>query len=364
MKIFTKSVVEEYTIGALLIFASLLAIAGVTLLVRYLGQAASGAIPVTSIFMFLILSVAKYLPTLVNLSVFLGITVCLMRVYRESEMIIWLSSGRSIFSWLSPTVRFLIPMLILSAIFSFILAPWADGKRDELKRKIESTEDISVLSEGEFIGSSDGKRIFYVDKIMQNGTLSSAFVFSENDEEKTITVSERGTQRGTPLGTFIILDSGRAYRFYKEKGDIDLTAFDEEGIRLQSKSADRDLTPHGALQTNLLFLRAIEGDRAAKAEMIDRAAYPISLFFLALLSIPIARRRVRSSKNFAIANAILFFFLYQNLIAIFNLKVVTGETSTLQGILFPHGLVAILTTLLFLWREDIFHRLVFRLVRR
>ena len=52
MKIFIKSIVREYTTGALMIFVSVLAIASVTLLVRYLGHAASGAIPASSILWF------------------------------------------------------------------------------------------------------------------------------------------------------------------------------------------------------------------------------------------------------------------------------------------------------------------------
>jgi lipopolysaccharide export system permease protein len=350
MKIFVKSVMKEYTIGALMIFASVLAIASVTLLVRYLGHAASGAIPASSILSFLAYSTLKYLPTLLNLSVFLGITICLMRIYKDSEMLVWQTSGRAIYSWFLPTANFLLPALILTSALSFVLAPWADGKRYALKEEIESKEDISILSSGEFIGSSDGGRVFYVEGVSTAGSLNGVFVFSQKGDRKSVTSARRGTQRTNQLGTYVVLEDGRSYELNEATQEIDITSFREQGILVNAGSSAQDFIPYGSEETSLLFQKMRGGDAEAAAELITRSGYPLSLCLLAFLSIPLAHRGVRSKRTFAIANAILVFFVYQNTMGIYEVRVASGQSSPISGLALPHGMVALLVCLLFFFR--------------
>jgi len=333
-----------------MIFASVLAIAAVTLLVRYLGHAASGAIPASSILSFLAYSTLKYLPTLLNLSVFLGITICLMRMYKDSEMLVWQTSGRAIYSWFLPTVNFLLPALVLTSAFSFVLAPWADGKRYALKEEIESKEDISILSSREFIGSSDGSRIFYVEDISATGSLTGVFVFTQEGDRKSVTSARQGAQRTNNLGTYIVLEDGKSYELDEATQEVDVTSFREQGIRVNAGSSVQDLTSHGSMGTLFLIQKMREGDSEAMAELISRAGYPLSLCFLAFLSIPLAHRGVRSKRTFAVANALLIFFLYQNTIGIYGVRVANGQSEPLAGLLLPHGLIALLVCLLFLFR--------------
>ena len=333
-----------------MIFASALAIASVTLLVRYLGNAASGAIPASSILLFLAYSTLKYLPTLLNLSVFLGITICLMRTHKDSEMLVWQTSGRAIYSWFLPTANFLLPALVLTSTLSFLLAPWADGKRYALKEEIESKEDISILSSGEFIGASDGGRVFYVEDISKVGSLTGVFVFSQKGDSKSVTSARRGSQKTNQLGVYVVLEDGKSYELDEATQEVDVTSFREQGIRVNTGSSVENWTPYGSMETLLLVKKMREGDSDAMAELISRAGYPLSLCLLAFLSIPLAHRGVRSKRTFAIVNALLIFFLYQNTIGIYEVRIASGQSEPLIGLLLPHGLVALLVCLLFFFR--------------
>jgi len=364
MKIFIKSVVKEYTIGALMIFASVLAIASVTLLVRYLGHAASGTIPASSILSFLAYSTLKYLPTLLNLSVFLGITICLMRIYKDSEMLIWQTSGRAIYSWFLPTVNFLLPAIVLTSILSFVLAPWADGKRYALKEEIESKEDISILSGGEFIGSSDGSKVFYVEAIPATGSLNGVFVFSQEGDRKSVTSARWGTQRTNQSGTYVVLEDGRSYELDEATQEIDVTSFREQGIRVNAGSSVQNFIPYGSEGTSFLIQKMREGDAEAAAELITRSGYPLSLCLLAFLSIPLAHRGVRSKRTFAIANAILVFFVYQNTMGIYEVRVASGQSTPIAGLALPHGMAALLVCLLFFFRTGTISAFFKRLNRK
>mgnify|MGYP001470408404 CR=1 FL=1 len=96
MTIFSRNIVKEYSVTWAVIFAALLMIVFVTQLVRYLGYAATGSVPFGSVFLLLALGSVKNLPVLFSLSIILSVTLSLSRWYRDSEMVVWASSGKSL----------------------------------------------------------------------------------------------------------------------------------------------------------------------------------------------------------------------------------------------------------------------------
>ena len=242
------------------------------------------------------------------------------------------------------------PALVLTSALSFVLAPWADGKRYALKEEIESKEDISILSSGEFIGSSDGSRIFFVEDISKAGSLIGVYVFTQKANGKSVTSARRATQRTNNLGTYVVLEDGKSYEVDEVTQEVDVTSFREQGIRVNTGSSAQNLTPYGSMETLFLIKKIREGDTEAAAELITRAGYPLSLCLLAFLSIPLAYRGIRSKRTFTVLNAILVFFVYQNIIGIFEVRVASGQSAPITGLILPHGLVALLVCLLFLFR--------------
>ena len=107
-----------------------------------------------------------------------------------------------------------------------------------------------------------------------------------------------------------------------------------------------------------------EGDAEAAAELITRSGYPLSLCLLAFLSIPLAYRGVRSKRTFAIANAILVFFVYQNTMGIYEVRVGSGQSTPIAGLALPHGMVALLVCLLFFFRTGTISAFFKRLNRK
>ena len=150
MKIFDRVLLKEYTTTTVVLFLSLLGIVLATQLVRHLGQASSGQIQVDTILIFVFLALLRYTPTLITLSLFLGVTLTLVRAYHHSEMVIWFSSGKPITAWLLPLLRLVIPLAVVVSSLTFFLSPWAEGKRDALKKDLENKEDVSTLPSGVF----------------------------------------------------------------------------------------------------------------------------------------------------------------------------------------------------------------------
>ena len=145
MTIFSRSIVKEYSVTWAVIFAALLLVVFVTQLVRYLGYAANGSVPFGSVFLLLTLGSIKNLPILFSLSIILAVTLSLSRWYRDSEMVVWASSGKALSAWVSPTLWFVTPIAILVAILSLFLAPWAEQRLEIEKKRLQAEESEREL---------------------------------------------------------------------------------------------------------------------------------------------------------------------------------------------------------------------------
>jgi lipopolysaccharide export system permease protein len=102
--LFHSSIRKELarTFGATLVV--LITIVMTIILIRTLGQASRGVVNPSEVMMVMGFSVLGYLPVLLTLSLFIAIVGTLSRMYAESEMVIWHSSGRGLAGFISPPV--------------------------------------------------------------------------------------------------------------------------------------------------------------------------------------------------------------------------------------------------------------------
>lgn len=81
--------------------------------------AAKGIIPNDTIDTILVFNLLKHLPLLLSITLFLTILMALSRWYKDSEMIVWLSSGLSLSKLIKPIIYFSIPTILLIGFLSF-----------------------------------------------------------------------------------------------------------------------------------------------------------------------------------------------------------------------------------------------------
>src|SRR5512133_3093227 len=122
--IFHKTLLRELATAALPTFFVLLGITLTTQLVKLLGQAASGAITSLGVMALLGFTVLNYLPVLLSLTLFIAVLMTLTRSYRDSEMVVWFSSGLGLMRWMRPVLLFAAPLVFTIALLSLVLSPW------------------------------------------------------------------------------------------------------------------------------------------------------------------------------------------------------------------------------------------------
>ena len=102
---------------------------------------------------------------LLSATLYLAVLLTMTRAYRDSEMVVWQSSGLGLLSWLKPVVLFALPIVISVGVLSLYLTPWAVTKAEQYRHQLESRDDVSAIAPGVFKETKRGDRVFFVEKL-------------------------------------------------------------------------------------------------------------------------------------------------------------------------------------------------------
>ena len=163
--IFYWSLVREFAGSGLLIFSVLMGIVVFTQLIKLLGESVSGALAVDGVLVMLGFSALSFIPVLLSISLFLSILLTLSRIYRDSEMVVWFSSGVGLTRFIRPVMAYTIPVVGIIALLSLVLSPWAWSMADEFKRRLNSRDDVSSAAPGVFRESKQADRVFFLEEV-------------------------------------------------------------------------------------------------------------------------------------------------------------------------------------------------------
>ncbi|HWA13780.1 MAG TPA: LPS export ABC transporter permease LptF [Burkholderiales bacterium] len=345
--IFQRSLLREFAITGIATFVVLLAITITTQLIRFLGYAARGNISTDAVLTFLGFASLRYLPILLSLTLFISVLMTLTRSYRDSEMVVWFTSGRGLYDWIRPVLIYATPLVAVIAILSLFLSPWAMGKTEEYRRQLENQDDVAAISPGVFKESRRAERVYFVEKLAANlSTVANIFVHSEEDGQVGTTVAKRGYQETAPNGDrFLVLLNGRRYIGPPGSAEYRIIEFEKYSLRIeQSEPKEAVPTAKSTSTPDLLRKRSPE----AKAELIWRAGLPLSAFVLCLLAIPMSFVNPRAGRSLNLMLAALLYMVYSNLLSIQQAWVAQQKIGPFLGMWAVHaGMLAIVALMFY-----------------
>jgi lipopolysaccharide export system permease protein len=344
--IFKRSLLQELFSTAL---ATLVVLIGIVLAQRmafYLGVAARGGVASDAIDALLGFSLLRYLPMLLSLTIFLAVLMTLSRWHRDSEMVVWFSSGLGLASWMRPVLLFAMPVVVVIALLSIFVTPWATGKAEEFKDQLESRDELAAISPGMFKESRHADRVFFVESFDELGnTVKNVFVQSMQHQKLGIIVAQRGYRMVEENGdNFLVMENGRRYEGKRDAPEFSITQFERYAIRVEPNEVKQSLPTLKTRPTNEL----LSGDSPRKkAELQGRLAEPIAALLLILLAIPLSFVDPRAGRSANLIMALLVYVIYNNLLGIAQVWVAQGKLSPLIGLWPVHGLLLLLTAYLF-----------------
>ena len=344
--IFQRATRREFTHSAAGVFVALFAILLTTQLIRFLGEAAQGAIAPEAVIALLGFSALNYIPALLSLSLFVSVLLALSRSYRDSEMVVWFSCGLSLAAWVRPVMTFTLPLVLAIAGLSLFVSPWALSKSAEYRGNLEVRKDAGQISPGAFQESSSGDQVVFVEAVADDASyVKNVFVSSLRNQRLGVTMAATGHQEIAENGDrFMVLENGHRYEIEPGSPEFRILDYARYAIRLETKEARGiEKTPK-----NTPTLELLEKNLPVyRAELLWRLSVPISAIVLALLAIPLSFVNPRAGRSANMLLALFTYDLYLNLLTISQAWVASNRISFATGLISVHLFMLCLLPLLF-----------------
>ena len=348
--IFRRSIVSELTSTASAVFTVLFSIIFSVGLVRILGQAAGGRVDNQAVFELVALTALTWLPIMLMLTLFIAVLMTLTRAYRDSEMVVWFTVGKSLTAWVMPVLRFAWPIVVSIALLALFVTPWSNAQIEESRERFEKRDDVSRVAPGRFIESGGANRVFFVESVdLLGGQVRNVFVSMQSGSREALIVAARGVIEVAKNGDrFLVLEQGRRYEGTPGQLEYRTMEFDRYAIRLESR-VDQPIGERRAKTLTVMQLLN-EPTQLNLAEIMWRVGLPVAALLLTLIAIPLAYVNPRVGRSFNLIVAVLLFAIYLNVLNTVQAFVQQGRLAFGVGWWAVHALALVLLLALF-WRR-------------
>jgi len=320
------------------------------MLIRVLGQAANGAVAPADVVLLMGYTVLSHLPTILALSLFIAIVVTLGRMYRDSEMAIWFSSGLSLTRFIAPVLRVSWPVLLVVAVLVLLVWPWGNRSSAELRDRYEQRSDLSRVTPGVFQTSRDGRRVFFVDKGSDEAmNARGVFVLANGEHDEALTSAHSAHLENQGGDRFLVLDSGQRAQVDRQTGERTLASFARYQILTAEQQVQRAATRSPKTLRTIDLLR--DPSARNQGELIWRVGLLFGAVNLVLLAIGLAALNPRRATNWNLLFALLGFVIYYNLINLSQTWVSGGRLALGPAMALVHGGAFVLALALMWWRD-------------
>lgn len=274
-----------------------------------LGKIASGSVPVALLISQLGLRSVRSLPLVLPLALFLGLMLCIGRMYRDNEMAVLASFGRGPRDALRPLLWLTLPAVLLIALSSLWVGPLAQRTARNMVATANRSLLVAGLEAGRFRELPGGQGMLYVGALSPDGSkMRSVFVQSESHGKLDIVTAQRGELyfEGTGERYLRLLD-GMRIEGVPGRRDYRMMHFRRNDIRLPDRlTADTGQDATTATTTQLLR----DPGPDARSELHWRLAAPIAAFLLALFALPLGRAEPRQPRYGRLMVALLVYLNY------------------------------------------------------
>ncbi len=349
--IFQRAIRRELlqTVGA--VFTTLFTIVITVMLIRILGDAAAGKIAPTDVAAMLGFASLGYLPVILSMTAFISVLQVVARNYQDSEMVVWFASGVSLTRWVRPVMAVGAPLVIMTAMLSIWLTPWANRSAAEYKERFQHREDIARVSPGKFQESSRGDKIFFVEGMANDASKVNNVFVRERGKRDTVVAAEEGTVEVSADGERK-LELFRGRRYDGAPGDKEFRTVEFKKYTVLMSTGETALKENKAARSLTTWQLVEQPTPSNLAELLWRVAIPLMCALQMLIAVPLGFVNPRRGRGLNLMIALLLAITYNNLIGVLQGGVATGRMSFGLTWWPIHLAVLLLVMLLFFWRNN------------
>lgn len=313
-------------------------------LIRTLGQASRGSFNPSDVMLVMGYTVLAYMPTILTMSLFISIIATLSRMYSDSEMVIWFTSGRGLSALLSPLFRFAWPVLLVVMALALLVLPWSNQKIETMKEQYEKRGDIERIQPGQFQESAAGNRVFFVEKDAtgkQSG--SNVFIATTESDKETITSARSGRIQTVDQGRFLMLSNGQRLESVLGKSELKISEFEEYGIKVGVDIPGA--TDYVAANTRPTLDLLKNMTLPNLAELSWRIGLILAAINFVIIGVAVSSVNPRVGRSANLVFSLFAFVLYYNLLTLGQSWITSGKFTFGGFLLALHGSTLVLGAL-------------------
>jgi lipopolysaccharide export system permease protein len=310
-------------------------------LIRTLGQASRGSINPEDVMLFMAYSALGRLPTILTLSLFISMVSTLSRMYRDSEMVVWFTSGQGLAGFLRPLFRFAWPVLLVVTLLSLFVWPWSNQQTREMQSRYEQRSDLDRIAPGQFQESSSGNRVFFIDREVPGEQASNnVFIAATEKGKSSITTARSGRLETRGNAQFLILENGQRLENVIGQSALKVSDFEEYGTKTGDSNAFSQDTPVAKLLSTRDLIKVPSPGNLS--ELAWRFGLALSALNFVILALALASGNPRSGRSGNLIFVLLSFVVYNNLVSLGQGWIVAGLIGFGNFLLLLHGGVFLL----------------------
>jgi lipopolysaccharide export system permease protein len=282
-----------------------------------------------------------------TIALFVAVVSVLSRMYRDSEMAIWMTSGRGVASLLGPVFRFAWPVLLVIAALLVWAWPWSNLQIDTLRDRYERRGDMERIAPGQFQESADGRRVFFIDKSEDDAQEGRNVFIANRDELGQESMTSALKARIDWDGDRQMLSLSQGQRIDQplnpKTDDLKVSEFAYHALVINQKTGSNGYQV-GLKSVPTRELLSLQ-NRFYAAELSWRLGMTIAAFNFILLAVAVSASNPRSGKSGNMMFLLLGFIFYSNLLNMGQSWIIGEKVHFWVLILWLHGGVFVLCSL-------------------
>ena len=246
-------------------------------------------------------------------------------------------------------LRFALPLVFAIAMLSLFLSPWALSKSAQYRQRLESRDEVTRVSPGNFNESASADRVFFVEAVSGDASrVKNVFVNSMQDGRLGIMAAAEGFAETSENGDrFLVLNHGRRYEGTPGTPAYRVMEFERYAVRIETREM-RGLDENPGNRPLWELMRFPTSPNLG--ELVWRIGIPLAAINLVLLAIPLSFVNPRAGRATNLIFAILTYMTYSNLLSVSQAWVRQERLSFEIGLVAVH-VVMLLILLLMFWRR-------------